>query len=106
MRTVAPAGQSNTLSLRKKVSKGDRLLKGVSRLHGLFNMYFTSLPPSTPIQTTEGGVWREGTEIAWTNFALDALLNFLVSSKYWCNHSKNDVGTARSYFVCAFVNDL
>ena len=25
---------------------------------------------------------------------------------YWCNHSKNVVRTARSYFVCATVNDL
>ena len=67
---------------------------------------FTSLPPSTSIQTTEGGVWREGTENARTNFASDAFLNFLVARNYWCNHSKNVVRTARSYFVCATVNDL
>ena len=73
-RTVAPAGQSNALSLRKKVSKGDRLFIGGSRLYAIVSRCFTSLPPSTSIQTTEGGVWREGTEIARTNFALDAIL--------------------------------
>ena len=53
MRTVAPAGQSYALSLRKKVSKGDRMLKGGSSLHGISSrVFFTSLPPSTPIQTT------------------------------------------------------
>ena len=98
--------QFNALSLRKKVSKGDRLFIGGSRLFVFFIRCFTSLPPSTSIQTTEGGVWREGTENARTNFASDAFLNFLVGRNYWCNHSKNVVRTARSYVVCATVNDL
>ena len=100
------AGQFNALSLMKKVSKGDRPLIGGSRLYVFFTRCFTSLPPSTSIQMTQGDVWREGTENARTNFASDAFLNFLVGRNYWCNHSKNVLPTARGYFVCATVNDL
>ena len=54
MRTVAP-GQSNALSLRKKVSKGDRLLKGGSRLHGIFTRMFYQF---AIIDSHPNGGWR------------------------------------------------